>query len=51
MGMLSISRKWIGLVSALAVRFCAEVGLGVFIGTGLVSVLVNKKVGEAVEII
>lgn len=50
MGMLSISRTWIVLGSALTVGFCAEVGWGVFIGKGLVSVSVNKKVGEAVEI-
>jgi len=48
MGMPSISRTGIGLVSELTVKFCVEEDFGVSVGTGLASVSVNKKVGEAV---
>ena len=48
--MLSIFRKWVVSVTGLTVGFCVEDGFGVFVATGLVSVLFNIKVGEVVEI-
>jgi len=43
MGMPSISRTGIVLVSELTVKFCVEEDFGVSVGTGLASVSVNKK--------